>query len=133
MIFSSLWGIFLLRVAPSLYWGVAPVIVALIITTTIVKVSTVAEITETAIISEATIIPWGIVVVIPAAVVVILMIVSVLVHVVWLIGVATGLNTILVFLIVTRCRGENLPKEERWMVCVNQPLHTGTCLIYLHT
>ena len=107
-----MWGICLWRVASGLHWGVAPVIVALIIAMTIVKVPAVAKISETTIISEATIIPWGIVAVIPGGVVVILMTVPVLVCVVCLIGVATWLSMILVSLIVTHCRGENRPWEE---------------------
>ena len=82
MIFPSLRWISLWRVAPSLHWGVALVIVTLITAAANFKVSAVAEISETAIISEATIIPWGLVAVIPAEGVVILMIVPVLVRVV---------------------------------------------------
>ena len=84
LILSSLRRISLWRVALSLHWGVVPVILALVIAAAIVKVSVVAEITKTAII------------------------VPMLVHVVWLIGVAIGLDTILVFRIVT-CRVKGTP------------------------
>ena len=69
-------------VAPSLHWEVMPVIVALIITAMIVKVSAIAEMSGTTIILEATIITWCIMVVIPAIVMVILVTVAVLVRVV---------------------------------------------------